>query len=44
MFGNPLSQSIQQERRKANIGGVMSYGDINMGIIGDEKQADIAQL
>lgn len=42
IFNIPMSQSIQQERRKANIGGVMSYGDTNIGVIGEDKQADIA--
>ena len=40
----PVSRSNEQERRKAAVGGVMSYGDINYGVISDDKMTDIAQL
>ena len=47
-----FSRSIQQERRKAKQGGVLSYGDdggsdnnlANFGVISEEKHADINQL
>ena len=41
-----ISRSIQQERRRANVGGVLSYGgDVNhFGVISEDKHADINQL
>ena len=38
---NYLSRSIPQQNRKAKIGGVMSYGDNNYGIISEDKHADL---
>ena len=45
-----FSRSIEQERRKAKQGGVLSYGGgsdnnlANFGVISEEKHADINQL
>ena len=38
---NYLSRSTQQEKRRAKIGGVMSYGDCNFGVISEDKHADL---
>ena len=40
----PVSRSNEQERRKAAVGGVMTYGDMNYGVISEDKMTDIAQL
>lgn len=45
MGQQPLCRSTEQyERRRGNVGGVMSYGEGNLGGISDDKQADISQL
>ena len=40
--GPYFSRSIEQDRRKANMGGVMTYGEV--GGISEDKAADINQL
>ena len=44
MGQQPLCRSTEQERRRVNIGGVMSYGGDNYGTITEDKMTDIVQL
>jgi len=38
------SLSTQQERRRANVGGVLTYGNLALAGISEDKHADLVQL
>ena len=43
-FSQHVLNSHNHERRNNNVGGVLSYGDDNYGVISEDKHADLEQL